>query len=103
MMTIMQGDAYDVTLTLTDDNDDRITDADVLDVEITLGGLSKTYSSGDVIYSSGEWAMSLTQDETFAMSKVLPLEARVKFNSGDVVGAKVGNVYVLPSKSKEVL
>lgn len=52
---------------------------------------------------TGGFVMPLTQEETFAMSGTLPLEARVKFTDGTVVGTSLGVVVVDESQSKEVL
>ena len=98
MMQIMQGDAYDVAITLKDEDNHPITDSDVDEVEVTLGNLEKS-----AIYSEGEWVISLSQEETFALEGIEGLQVRCLFRSGDVAGAKVGKVYILNSASKEVL
>lgn len=102
-MQIMQGDAYEVAITLKDDNDTTITSADVADVEITLGNLSKTYTDGAISYDDGEWLFPLSQDESFALNAISRLQVRVKNNSGEVIGANVGIVFVKPSQSAKVL
>lgn len=103
MMNIMKGDAYEIAITLKDEDENAITPADVLDVEITLGKLSKRLTEDEVHYDDGKWIFPMTQEETFALSPVAGLQARVKFLTGDVVGGRIGNIYVRPSNSAEVL
>lgn len=104
MMQIMRGDQYEIALTLTDEQNHAITDEDVAEVEIALGDLVKTYSSGAVIYAEGKWLFPISQGETLStVAAVNTLQVRVKYLLGDVVGAKVGKVYVTPSSSNEVL
>lgn len=104
MMQMMRGDSYEIAITLKDEQNHPITDADVAEVEIALGDLIKTYSSGAVIYNDGKWLFPVTQGETLsAVAAINTLQVRVKYALGDVVGAKVGKVYVIPSASNEVL
>lgn len=104
MMQMMRGDQYEIALTLTDEENQPIVPADVAEVEIALGDLIKTYSSGEVVYDDGKWLFPVTQDETLStVAAVSTLQVRVKYLLGDVVGARVGNVYILPSSSNEVL
>ena len=103
MDTIMQGDSYDIAITLTDDAGEIITEAAVEDVVITVGSLSKSYSDGAVTYSDGKWIFPLEQRETFCMRGNLPFEVRVKFNSGEVVGAELTALTAKCSINKEML
>lgn len=101
MLSMMQGDAYDIHLTLVKDDDTAITDADVSKVNITFGGTTKSYPDGAVSYDDGEWLYPVTQAQTIGMAEVAELSVRVKYNTGDVEGAKIGNVYIIPSADKE--
>lgn len=104
MLQMMRGDSYNIAITLTDDENQPITPADVAEVEIALGDLKKTYTSGDVAYNDGKWLFPVSQDETLStVAAVSTLQVRVKYLLGDVVGARVGNVYIVPSSSNEVL
>lgn len=96
MMQIMQGDAYYIAITLTDDDDQPITDGTVY---ITLGTLTK-----EVTYSAEEeaWLFPLSQEESFALDSLCGLEARL-VNGATAVGAVIGNVYVIPTENKEVV
>ena len=104
MLQMMRGDSYEIAITLTDEENQPIAPADVSEVEISLGDLKKTYTSGDVAYNDGKWLFPVSQDETLStVAAVSTLQVRVKYLLGDVVGAKVGNVYIVPSSSNEVL
>lgn len=94
-MKIMQGDAYYIAITLTDDDDEPITDGTVY---VTLGSLTK-----EVTYGAEEeaWLFPLTQEESFALDFLCGLEARL-VNGATAVGAVIGNVYVIQSENKEV-
>lgn len=95
-MMIMQGDAYYIAITLTDDDDEPITDGNVY---VTLGTLIKK-----VAYSEEEeaWLFPLSQEESFALDFLCGLEARL-VNGATAVGAVIGNVYVIPTENKEVV
>ena len=101
MLSMMQGDAYDIHLTLVNEDDTPITDADVSKVNITFGGTTKSYPDGAVSYDDGEWLYPVTQAQTIGMANVAELSVRVKYNTGDVEGAKIGNVYIIPTADKE--
>ena len=103
MLSMMQGDAYDIHLTLIDEDNTPITDADVSKVNITFGGTTKSYPDGAVTYDAdeGEWLYPVTQAQTIGMPPIADLSVRVKFIGGDVEGANIGNVYVIPSEDKE--
>lgn len=95
-MKIMQGDAYCIAVTLTDDDDEPITDGTVY---VTLGSLTK-----QVTYSAEEeaWLFPLSQEESFALDFLCGLEARL-VNGTTVVNAVIGNVYVISTENKEVV
>lgn len=101
MLSMMQGDAYNIYLTILNESGEAIADTDVSKVYITFGGTTKSYPDGAVSYADGEWAYPVTQAQTIGMSKVEELQVRVKLISGDVEGAKIGNIYILPSSNKE--
>lgn len=103
MLSMVQGDAYDIHLTLLRDDDTPIVDTDVAKVNITFGGTTKSYPDGAVTYDDGEWLYPVTQAQTIGMPPVTELSVRVKFYGGDVEGAKIGNVYIIPTEDKEVM
>lgn len=95
-MKITQGDAYYIAVTLTDDDDEPITEGTVY---VTLGSLTKevTYSAEDEA-----WLFPLSQEESFALDFLCGLEARL-VSGTTVVNAVIGNVYVIPTENKEVV
>ncbi len=102
MMQMMRGDAYYIRITLLKEDDEPILDTDVAKVNITCGGLVKSYPNGDVGFDDGEWLYPVTQLESLSVfPSISNLSVRVKFNSGDVEGARIGNVYIIPSQDKE--
>ena len=103
MLRIMQGDAYDVGVTVLDTEGKIIDESAVLDVEITVGKISKTYTGGDVYFAEDEWHFPLTEGESFSLSGFVPFQVRVKFNSGEVAGISLGSIAVTVSVSKEEL
>lgn len=100
-MRIKQGDAYDIEITLTDDDGTAITPEMVDAVEVSLGQLNKKHP-GEVYYDD-VWVFPLAQQDTFKLSGALPLDIRVKFADESVAGASLGVVAVSPSGSKEVI
>ena len=102
MMTIRQGDAYAIEITLETDEGTLITPEIVHKVEVMLGAFQKIYP-GSLIYDGGVWVYPMSQAETQALAGPTRLEVRVKFADDTVAGEPIGTVLVLPMKSKEVL
>ncbi len=101
MKNIMQGDAYSIPVCIKY-GDVEITPEMVKTVEIVIGDLIKTYP--DEISYSDYWYFPLTQKDTFQLVPSLqPMQIRVKFNSGEVVGFDCGCISINNSKSKAVL
>lgn len=103
---MMQGDSYSLSIEILRADGSHVTDADVSDVEITIGHLRKSYAEGTVTYHSagGLWMFPLSQEETF---RYLPSrvkgQVRVVWNNGDVEGISLDDIYVQESISREVL
>jgi len=101
MKSIMQGDAYSIPVRIKS-GDVEITPEMVEAVEIVIGSIIKTYPN-EISYADC-WSFPLTQQETFQlMPSLQPMQIRVKFNSGDVVGFDCGCISINDSKSKVVL
>lgn len=101
MKSIMQGDAYNIPVRIRSGKVE-ITPEMVDAVEIAVGSIVKKYPSE--ITFSDYWEVPLTQQETFQlMPSLQPMQIRVKFRSGDVVGFDCGCISVNNSKSKAVL
>lgn len=101
-MNIMQGDEYDVYLTLTDADGETITTEGVADVEVVLGGLSFSLSDNTIAFDSekGAWVFRLMETETQEMTGVLSFEVHVTFDNDDRVGTRLPLVYVTTSSAQ---
>ena len=103
---MMQGDSYSLPIEILKVDGTLVTDADVSNVEITIGHLRKTYADGAVKYDStaGAWKFPLSQEETF---QYLPAsvrgQVRLVWKNGEVEGIPLDGVRVKESISKEVL
>lgn len=101
---MMQGDSYGLIIEILNEDKVAVTVDDVLDVEVSIGFLQKTYSAGDVRYEEGQWIIQLSQEETF---RILPyrvrIQVRVKWLDGSVEGVDLGYKHIDESISREVL
>lgn len=98
---MVQGDAYSIDVTVKNQGEALAVD-NVEQVEITLLNLTRSYPE-DVTYSDGKFHFPITQEETFKLPPVCPMQVRVKFTGGDVIGSKIQMVEVAGSISKAVL
>ena len=102
----MQGDSYSLAIEILNAYGTPVTDADVSNVEITIGNLRKSMKDGTVVYSSGDgvWKFPLSQEETF---RYLPSrvkgQVRLVWKNGEVEGIKLDDILVGESISREVL
>jgi len=103
MIQIMQGDSYGIPVTVRRDDGQLVDEYCAEAVEIIIGSIRKVYP-GQITFSDGKWIFPLTQEESMQLSaQKQTAQIRVRFTSGDVVGAKSGIVFVDCSKSGEVL
>ena len=101
---MMQGDSYGIPIELLYEDDSAITTEDVINVEVVIGTIIKTYASGEVLFTNGQWIVTLSQEETFKFpSTYVSAQVRLVFRDGSVKGASLGKVHVLESMSKVVL
>jgi hypothetical protein len=103
---MMQGDSYGLAFEILRKDDTVVTADDISEVEITVGFLTKKFSTGGVTFDSdkGEWCFHLTQEETFKLPPVRnKVQVRVLWNSGAVEGVSLDGINVIESISKEVL
>lgn len=104
MSEMMQGDSYNIAISLKNNAGQEITPDDVTDVEITIGRTPKTYLQGEVSYADGKWLYPMSQDESFQLWPMMTdAQVRVKWPGGVVEGQKLTGMPVAESKSKEVL
>ena len=96
-----QGDAYNLEISIT--NRGEALDVETVEqVEVTLLNLTRSYPE-EVTYSNGKFLFPVTQTETFKLPPVCPMQVRVKFKGGDVIGSPSRMVNVAASLSKAVL
>lgn len=101
---MMQGDSYDLGFTVKNNAGSVVTPNDILDVEITIGHLSKTYRRGELTFVDDRWRFPLTQAETFGYwPKAVKSQIRVRWKNGIVEGKEIHGVRINESLSKEVL
>ena len=101
---MMQGDAYSLGFTVKNNAESIVTPDDVIDVEITIGHLRKTYSSGQVTYYDGRWFFPISQTESFDYwPKATKAQIRVKWRNGIVEGKEIHGVRINESISREAL
>lgn len=98
----MQGDEYDVYLTLTDADGETITTEGVADVEVGLGGMFFSLSDNTLSFDAenGAWVFRLSEESTTGMSGVLSFQVRVVFDNDDIVGTRLPLVYVTTSMQR---
>lgn len=103
---MMQGDAYGIPIQIQNQNGEYLTLADVEDVEVVIGALTKSLAAGEITYNeTGQcFVFNVTQQETFAFSsKQQATQVRVKLSTGEVFGCDTTDIDVIKSISKEVL
>ena len=103
---MMQGDSYILPIEILNADGSVVTADSVIDVEITIGFLRKTYKSATVSFdaSLGKWLFPITQEESFQFpASRVKAQVRVRWKSGGVEGASLGTINVAESLSKEVL
>lgn len=101
---MMQGDSYSLDIEILSADGSVVTDADVSNVEITIGHLRKTYADGLVRYVDGVWKFPMTQEETFKyMPSLVRGQVRVVWKNGEVEGITLDGIRVKESISREVL
>ena len=99
---MLQGDAYSLRIKVKDKGV-IITPEIADDIEVCVGTLKKTYSSGDIKFQNDSWLFPLTQQETFKFENFVELQVRVYFKGGDLKGRKLKGINVDESMSKDVL
>ena len=101
---MMQGDTSQLGFTLRGNGGALLTPGELLDVEITLGDLRKTWQGKALLYSDGKWFFPLTQQESFGLwPGQLRCQVRVLWNNGVVEGKTLQGLRLQESISKEVL
>ncbi len=101
---MMQGDSYNLGIRILNNAGNPVTPADIKDVEITIGHLSKSYLNAQVIFHDGLWLFPISQRESFGyMPASVKAQVRVLWANGIVEGKPMYGVRIDESISKEVL
>ena len=111
---MMQGDARNVTFSLTLNNDTVLTPKMAPDVEVCIGNddgpiIRKLLSDGSVGFDSSinQWFFRLSQKETLGLDpQSYNVVARPKFGvsaDADVKGVSIGRIVIVDGMSKEVI
>lgn len=98
---MIQGDEYSLDITISNQGE-ALNIEDVAEIEFTLLNLVKMYPN-TVSYADGKFKFPLTQEETFRLPPICPMQIRVKFCSGDVIGSEMKKISVKNSLSRAVI
>lgn len=105
MASVMQGDAYNIPVTIKSGNGTLITPEIAACVEITVGQFTKRWP-GQVTFDekTGEWQFPVTQKQTFRFAPgAAVVQARVVFQDGSIMGGSGAPVRVEQSASHGTL
>lgn len=96
---MMQGDTYWLPFVIRQGS--TLITPDLVDnVELAIGSVSRFYPNS-VEYSTDQWQFPLTQDQSFSFPRGrLPVQVRVQFKDGSVVGGKGDPIDVRGSVSR---
>ena len=103
---MMQGDAYNRGIRVLNNAGNPVTLNDVMDVEISIGHITKRYRAAELSYgSSGVWLFPVSQNDSFGYwpDKDIKSNIRLVWNNGVVEGKRIYGVRFDESISKEVL
>lgn len=105
MASVMQGDAYNIPVTIKSGNGTLITPEIAACVEITVGQFTKRWP-GQVTFDekTGEWQFPVTQKQTFRFAPgAAVVQARVVFQDGSIMGGSGAPIRVAQSASHGTL
>lgn len=102
---MMQGDQYRIPIAVKNEDGTFLTQQEVEDVEVTVGQIRKRLSRGEIEFDQAEsvFYVYVAQKETFSMRGNTPVQVRILFPGGDVVGVRLGKINFAQSASKAVL
>ena len=101
---MMPGDSYSLSIEVAREKDGSlVTDADVIDIEFTIGHLIKAKAEG-VSYDGGTWIFPISQAESFKFPAThVKAQARIAWKNGEIEGVKMDPVCVWESISRREL
>ena len=101
---MMQGDSYNIGFTVLNNAGAAVTPNDILDMEITIGHLKKTYQKNQLLFDSDRWHFPLSQTEAFDFyPAAVKCQIRIMWANGVVEGKSINGLRINESISKEVL
>lgn len=101
---MMQGDSYSIGVNILNNAGSNVTPDDVVDVEITIGRVSKSLAKGQIHFDSNSWLYPVSQSESMAiLPGSVPAQVRVVWKNGSVEGKRIDGIRMHESLSKEVL
>ena len=101
---MMQGDSYNIGFTVLNNSGTPVTPDDILDMEITVGHLTKTYQKNQLLFDSGRWHFPMSQTEAFGYwPSSVKAQIRIMWANGVVEGKPINGLRISESISKEVL
>lgn len=101
---MMQGDSYNLGIHILNNAGSPVTPDDILDVEITIGSITKSYLKAQLLFEEGVWMFPLTQAETQGFwPGPLKSQVRVRWTNGAIEGKPLFGIVVNEGISKEVL
>ena len=101
---MLQGDSCFLGIRILNNAGNPVAPEDVLDVEVSIGHLAKTYRRAQIIHRDGVWLFPLSQEESFGFYPGgVKAQVRVVWRGGMVEGKPLYGVRIHESISKEVL
>lgn len=101
---MMQGDSYSLGFTVLNNSGSPVTPGDIMDMEICIGHIRKTYQKNQLLFDSGRWYFPISQAESFGCwPNYVNTQIRIMWGNGVVEGKKINGVRINESLSKEVL
>ena len=101
---MMQGDACYLGIRILNNAGFPVSPEDVVDVEITIGHLVRTWRGEELVWQDGMWFFPMTQEETQEYwPAAVKAQVRIHWANGVVEGKPIYGVRIEESISKEVL
>lgn len=101
---MFQGDSYSLGIRVLNNAGNPVTPTDIRDLEITIGGLTKSYRGAQLSYHDGLWLFPVSQRETLSVYPgPLRAQVRVAWANGVIEGKSLHGMRMDESISKEVL
>lgn len=101
---MMQGDSYYLGFKVLNNAKANVTPADIMDMEITIGHIRKTYRQAQLAFDGNRWLFPLSQKETFGYwPKAVKAQIRILWANGVIEGKPIHGVRINESISREVL